>query len=66
MRSRPMLTELGAAAGGAGAADQRGCCSALMFFWRRGVYMFDHLIFSMHSLSFQGLLVALAMAGVAG
>ena len=37
----------------------------LMFFWRRGVYMFDHLIFSMHSLSFQGLLVALAMAGVA-
>jgi hypothetical protein len=35
----------------------------LMFFWRRGVYMFDHLIFSMHSLSFQGLLVALAMAG---
>ncbi len=35
----------------------------LMFFWRRGVYMFDHLIFSMHSLSFQGLLVALVMAG---
>ena len=22
----------------------------LMFFWRRGVYIFDHLIFSMHSL----------------
>ena len=35
----------------------------LMFFWRRGVYMFDHLIFSMHSLSFQGLLVAVTMAG---
>ena len=34
----------------------------LLFFWRRGVYMFDHLIFSMHSLSFQGLLVAVAMA----
>ena len=34
----------------------------LLFFWRRGVYMFDHLIFSMHSLSFQGLLVALVMA----
>ena len=28
-----------------------------MFFWRRGVYLFDHLIFSMHSLSFQGLLL---------
>ena len=28
-----------------------------MFFWRRGVFMFDHLIFSMHSLSFQGLLL---------
>lgn len=35
----------------------------LMFFWRRGVYMFDHLIFSMHSLSFQGLLLAIVMAG---
>jgi hypothetical protein len=35
----------------------------LLFFWRRGVYMFDHLIFSMHSLSFQGLLVAVVMAG---
>lgn len=34
----------------------------LMFFWRRGVYMFDHLIFSMHSLSFQGLLVAVTIA----
>jgi hypothetical protein len=35
----------------------------LLFFWRRGVFMFDHLIFSMHSLSFQGLLVAIVMAG---
>jgi hypothetical protein len=34
----------------------------LMFFWRRGVYLFDHLIFSMHSLSFQGLLLALTLA----
>jgi hypothetical protein len=35
----------------------------LMFFWRRGVMMFDHLIFSMHSLSFQGMLVAVVVAG---
>ncbi|MDB5432813.1 MAG: hypothetical protein JWP35_3929 [Caulobacter sp.] len=28
----------------------------LMFIWRRKFYIFDHLIFSMHSLSFQGLL----------
>ncbi len=35
----------------------------LMFFWRRGVYLFDHLIFSMHSLSFQGLLLSAAMLG---
>ncbi len=35
----------------------------LMFFWRRGVYLFDHLIFSMHSLSFQGLLLSTAMLG---
>lgn len=33
----------------------------LMFFWRRGVYLFDHLIFSMHSLSFQGLLLTTTM-----
>ena len=33
----------------------------LMFFWRRGVFMFDHLIFSMHSLSFQGLLLSAMM-----
>jgi hypothetical protein len=33
----------------------------LMFFWRRGVYMFDHLIFSMHMLSFQGALFSTVM-----
>jgi hypothetical protein len=33
----------------------------LMFFWRRGTYLFDHLIFSMHSLSFQGLLLSASM-----
>lgn len=31
-----------------------------LFAFRRGVYVFDHLIFSMHSLSFQGLLFAAA------
>jgi hypothetical protein len=35
----------------------------LMFFWRRGVYLFDHLIFSMHSLSFQGLVISAVMLG---
>jgi hypothetical protein len=34
-----------------------------MFFWKRGVFMFDHLIFSMHSLSFQGLLLSAIVAG---
>jgi hypothetical protein len=34
---------------------------AATFFWRRGVYMFDHLIFSMHSLSFQGALLSICM-----
>lgn len=29
----------------------------LLFINRRGLYLFDHLIFSMHSLSFQGLLL---------
>jgi hypothetical protein len=32
-----------------------------MFFWREGVYLFDHLIFSMHSLSFQGMLLSIAL-----
>ena len=30
---------------------------SLLFVFKRGVYVFDHLIFSMHSLSFQGLLL---------
>lgn len=30
---------------------------AVIFAFKRGVYVFDHLIFSMHSLSFQGLLL---------
>ena len=34
-----------------------------MFFWKRGVFMFDHLIFSMHSLSFQGLLLSAIFVG---
>ena len=34
-----------------------------MFFWKRGVFMFDHLIFSMHSLSFQGLLLSTIFVG---
>ena len=29
----------------------------VLFVFKRGVYVFDHLIFSMHSLSFQGLLL---------
>jgi hypothetical protein len=35
---------------------------SIIFAFRRDTYLFDHLIFSMHSLSFQGLLVALVMA----
>jgi hypothetical protein len=31
---------------------------SLLFAFRRGVYVFDHLIFSMHSLAFQGLLLS--------
>jgi hypothetical protein len=30
---------------------------SVLFLFKRGVYVFDHLIFSMHSLSFQGLLL---------
>lgn len=33
----------------------------LTFFWRRDVFMFDHMIFSMHSLTFQGFLVSSLM-----
>src|SRR5262249_32228866 len=36
---------------------------SLMFFWKRRVFIFDHLIFSMHSLSFQGLLLTTVMLG---
>ena len=36
---------------------------ALIFAFRRGYVLFDHLIFSMHSLSFVGLLVALMLLG---
>lgn len=31
-----------------------------LFFWRRDLFLFDHLIFSMHSLSFQLLLITAA------
>jgi hypothetical protein len=38
---------------------------SLLFVFKRGVYVFDHLIFSMHSLSFQGLLVTICfLAGL--
>jgi hypothetical protein len=33
----------------------------LTFFWRRDIFMFDHLIFSMHSLTFQGVLISSLM-----
>lgn len=32
----------------------------LLFLGRAGVYLFDHMIFAMHSLSFQGLLLSIA------
>jgi len=35
----------------------------VLFVFKRGVYVFDHLIFSMHSLSFQGLLVTICFLG---
>jgi hypothetical protein len=39
---------------------------SVLFVFKRGVYVFDHLIFAMHSLSFQGLLVsALFLLGMA-
>ena len=34
---------------------------ALIFIARRGFVLFDHLVFSMHSLSFQGLLISIAV-----
>jgi hypothetical protein len=36
---------------------------SLLFVFKRGVYVFDHLIFSMHSLSFQGLLLTVVFLG---
>jgi hypothetical protein len=39
----------------------------LMFFWKRGVTMYDHAVFSLYSLSFMALLVvALALLKMAG
>jgi len=35
------------------------CLLAIIFMFRRGVVLFDHFVFSMHSLSFQGLLLSL-------
>ena len=34
----------------------------ILFVFKKGVYVFDHLIFSMHSLSFQGLLLSVVFA----
>ena len=35
---------------------------AVLFVFKKGAYVFDHLIFSMHSLSFQGLLLSVMFA----
>jgi hypothetical protein len=48
-----------------------GLLLSAIFILRRGTYVFDHLIFAMHSLSFQGLLLSLSLllgiaSGVAG
>jgi hypothetical protein len=34
----------------------------VLFVFKKGVYVFDHLIFSMHSLSFQGILLSVVFA----
>jgi len=36
----------------------------LMFFWKRRVYLYDHVIFSLHSLSFMALLVTALIVGL--
>ena len=36
----------------------------LMFFWKRRVYLYDHVIFSLHSLSFMALFVTLVIVGL--
>jgi hypothetical protein len=40
-----------------------GLLLSMLFVFRRRFVLFDHLVFSMHSLSFQGLLFVVAMAG---
>jgi hypothetical protein len=35
---------------------------SVLFVFKKGVYVFDHLIFSMHSLAFQGLLLSVVFA----
>lgn len=35
----------------------------LMFFWKRRVYLYDHVIFSLHSLAFMALFVTLMVVG---
>ena len=36
---------------------------SVLFLFKKNIYVFDHLIFSMHSLSFQGLLLSAAFLG---
>jgi len=36
----------------------------LMFFWKRRVYLYDHVIFSLHSLSFMALLVTATVVAI--
>ncbi len=36
----------------------------LMFFWKRRVYLYDHVIFSLHSLSFMALLVTVVIVAL--
>jgi len=36
----------------------------LMFLWKRRVYLYDHVIFSLHSLSFMALFVTLVIVGL--
>jgi hypothetical protein len=36
---------------------------SVLFLFKKNVYVFDHLIFSMHSLSFQGLLLSAMFVG---
>lgn len=38
-----------------------GLILSVIFVFRRGTYVFDHLIFAMHSLAFQGLVLSLAL-----